>query len=36
MPGSLEWVPMSPGLIQNIDAIQVKSKEQVYVYRLLH
>ncbi len=40
MPGSLEWLPMSLGLIQNINAIQVrpqvKSMEELYVYRLLH
>jgi hypothetical protein len=37
MPGSLKWLPMSLGLIQNINAIQVKSKkEELYVYRLLH
>ena len=40
MPGSLEFLPMSSGPIQNINAIQVrpqvKSKEELYVYRLLH
>jgi hypothetical protein len=40
MPGSLEWLPISLGLIQNINAIQVrpqvKSMEELYVYRLLH
>jgi len=36
IPGSLEWLPISLGLIQNINAIQVKSKEELYVYRLLH
>jgi len=40
MPGSLDCLPMSSGPIQNINAIQVrpqvKSKEELYVYRLLH
>ena len=40
MPDSLEFLPMSSGPIQNINAIQVrpqvKSKEELYVYRLLH
>ena len=40
IPGSLEWLPMSRGPIQNINVIrvrpQVKSKEELYVYRLLH